>query len=160
MMLAETRFVPVRVWFGAGPEQDGDGQPEHRDAETESRARRLRVLIVEDEFFIALDINASLTALGHLGVGIAASAAQAIDMAGRERPDVILMDVRLAGKRDGIAAASEILSRFGIRSIFVTANTDPHTRERAVAVNPAGFLEKPLTPQRLQAALEAFSSQP
>jgi CheY-like chemotaxis protein len=160
MMVAEGGCVPVRLWLGAGSGPDGEGQPERRETETESATRRLRVLIVEDEFYIALDIEATLTGLGHSSVGIAASAAQAIGIAERERPDVILMDVRLAGKRDGIDAAGEILSRLGIRSIFVTANTDPHTRERAAAVNPAGFLEKPLTPQRLQAVLDALSSQP
>jgi two-component system, response regulator PdtaR len=159
MMLAESSRVPVRLWLAAGPGPDGGDQPEHLQAGTKSAARALRVLIVEDEFYIALDIEETLTALGHSSVGIAASAAQAIGIAERERPDVILMDVRLAGKRDGIDAAGEIMSHLGIRSIFVTANTDPHTRERAAAVNPAGFLEKPLTPQRLQAVLDALSSQ-
>jgi two-component system, response regulator PdtaR len=66
------------------------------------------------------------------------------------------MDIRLAGARDGIAAADEILSRFGIRSVFVTATTDPHTRHRAAAVNPIAFLEKPLTVQSLRTALNAL----
>jgi len=69
------------------------------------------------------------------------------------------MDIRIAGSRDGIEAAQEIFSRFGIRSIFVTANTDPFTRERAAAVNPVGFLEKPLVAKRLKAVLDALSWQ-
>jgi two-component system, response regulator PdtaR len=61
--------------------------------------------------------------------------------------------IRLTGPRDGIDAAGEIHRRFGITSIFVTANTDAQTRARAAAVAPLGFLEKPLTVQRLQAGL-------
>ena len=63
------------------------------------------------------------------------------------------MDIRLTGSRDGIDAADEIRSRFGIESIFVTANTDRRTRERAQALSPIGFLEKPLTRQRLKESL-------
>jgi hypothetical protein len=63
------------------------------------------------------------------------------------------MDIRLVGPRDGIDAAEAILSELGIRSIFITANTDPHTRDRAEAVQPIGFLEKPLTAHRLKLGL-------
>jgi CheY-like chemotaxis protein len=115
-----------------------------------------RVLIVEDEFYIALDIEASLAALGHTTLGIAISADQAVAIAERERPDVVVMDIRLAGSRDGIDAAEEIYARFGIRSLFVTANTDPQTRQRAAALKPIAFLEKPLSLQRLQASLNAW----
>jgi DNA-binding NarL/FixJ family response regulator len=72
-----------------------------------------------------------------------------------ERPDVALVDIRLIGPRDGIDAAEEILRRFGVPSLFVTANTDPDTRGRAQAVEPLGFLEKPLAAQRLRVALRA-----
>ena len=115
--------------------------------------RSLRVLIVEGEFFIALDNSDQVEALGHTVVGTAVSAEQAVSIAERERPDVVLMDIRLAGSRDGIDAADEIRSRFGIESIFVTANTDSRTRERAQALSPIGFLEKPLTQQRLKESL-------
>jgi two-component system, response regulator PdtaR len=113
----------------------------------------LRILIVEDEFFIALDAEEQAKALGHSVVGIAVSAEEAIRMAGEKKPDVILMDIRLVGARDGIAAATEIRLRFGIRSIFVTANTDPATMRQAKAVEPIGVLEKPLTKERLRAQL-------
>jgi CheY-like chemotaxis protein len=109
----------------------------------------LRVLIVEDEFFISLHTTGLLQALGHVAVAVAVSADQAVAIAERERPDVVLMDIRLLGPRDGIDAAEEITRRLGIGSIFVTANTDPQTRRRAEAVRPLGFLEKPLTEQRL-----------
>ena len=116
-------------------------------------ARSLRVLIVEDEFFISLYTKQLLQVLGHVVVGIAVSADQAIHLAEQERPDVVLMDIQLVGWRDGIEAAEEIRKRLGIGSIFVTANTDPQTRQRALASQPLGFLEKPLTEQRLKLGL-------
>jgi len=133
---------------GDTPRQQDDGQ----DLET----RSLRVLIVEDEFFISLHTKGLLQALGHVVVAVAVSADQAVSLAGREKPDVVLMDIRLAGSRDGIEAAEDIRSRFGIGSIFVTANTDPHTRQRAEAIRPLGILEKPLTEQRLRLGLARF----
>ena len=77
-------------------------------------------------------------------------------MAEKERPDVVLMDIRLIGARDGIDAAAEIQRRFAIPSIFVTANTDA-AHARACASRCADrFLEKPLTEPRLRAGLMAL----
>ncbi len=117
----------------------------------------LRVLIVEDEFFISLDTDALLRELGHIPVGIAVSAEAAIAMAETHRPDVVLMDIRLSGVGDGIYAAETILSRFGIPSIFVTANTDPVTRQSALAAGGQGFIEKPVSRDRLIAGLQAVA---
>jgi CheY-like chemotaxis protein len=124
-----------------------------RDDDVPRELQPLRILIVEDEFYISLDTKALLEGLGHAVVGIAVSADEAVAAAERERPDVVLMDIRLVGPRDGIEAAQDIRSRLGIGSIFVTANSDPSTRQRAQAVQPVAFLEKPLTPQRLRDAL-------
>ena len=121
--------------------------------------RSLRVLIVEDEFFISLHIKELVQTLGHVVVAIAVSADQAVNIAETEHPDVVLMDIRLIGSRDGIDAAEEIRRRFGIGSIFVTANTDPQTRQRAQAVQPLGFLEKPLTEHGLKLALSGVAPQ-
>ena len=113
----------------------------------------LRILIVEDEFFIALDAEEQAKSLGHTVVGIAVSADEAVRMAGEAKPDIVLMDIRLRGQRDGIAAALDIRDRYGIESIFVTANTDPATLTRAKAIEPIGVLEKPLTKERFKAQL-------
>ena len=110
-------------------------------------------MIVEDEFFISLDMQTLLQALGHVVVAVAVSADDAVRIAQREQPDVALMDIRLVGTRDGIDAAEEIFNRFGVPSLFVTANTDPQTRGRAQAVQPLGFLEKPVNAQRLRVGL-------
>ena len=118
---------------------------------------KLKVLIVEDEFFIALDAEEKVRSLGHTVVGTAVSAEQAIQIAGEAQPDVVLMDIRLVGPVDGIAAALEIRSRYGIEAIFVTANTDPSTLARAESIRPVAVLQKPLTKARLAPQLARLS---
>lgn len=117
----------------------------------------LRVLIVEDEAFISLQTAEMLEELGHEVVGVAVSAEQAVAMAENERPDLVLMDVRLAGARDGIDAAQEIKQRWSIPAIFVSASSDAPTRRRVEAVGAVAFLNKPLTAHRLGEALVKFS---
>ena len=152
MDLLASYSQPATLRLAASAEHTREPPGEHGD-QPDLEARSLRVLIVEDEFFISLHTKQLLQALGHLVVGIAVSADQAINFAEQQRPDVVLMDIRLIGSRDGIEAADEIRTRLGIGSIFVTANTDPHTRQRALASQPLGFLEKPLTEQRLKLGL-------
>jgi len=144
---------PVPLWLAAAPVRGGKTASEPDDSEQARLGRPLRVLIVEDEFYISLHTRGLLQALGHVVVAVAVSADQAVRIAESERPDVVLMDIRLTGSRDGIDAADEISNRFGIASIFVTANTDRATRQRAESVHPLGFLEKPLTEQRLRLGL-------
>jgi CheY-like chemotaxis protein len=144
---------PVPLCSAAAAVQSGKAASEPDDSQEVRMMRPLRVLIVEDEFYISLHTRGLLQALGHVVVAVAVSADQAVTIADSERPDVVLMDIRLTGSRDGIDAADEISNRFGIASIFVTANTDYETRRRAEAVHPLGFLEKPLTEQRLRLGL-------
>ena len=152
MIALQIQSHPVPLWLAATPVQGGKAASEHGEAQ-DVRMNPLRVLIVEDEFYISLHTQGLLQALGHVVVAVAVSADQAVRIAERERPDVVLMDIRLTGPRDGIDAADEISHRFGIASIFVTANADRETRRRAEAVQPLGFLEKPLTEQRLRLGL-------
>jgi DNA-binding NarL/FixJ family response regulator len=91
--------------------------------------------------------------LGHAVVGIAVSAAEAVRLAQGEQPDVALVDIRLIGPGDGIDAAEEMFNRFSVPSLFVTANTDPHTRGWARAIQALGFLEKPVAADRLRIGL-------
>jgi CheY-like chemotaxis protein len=152
MIHAETHQTPISLPLALAPAQNGDGPREHGDR-PELRGRSLRVLIVEDELFIALHTQSLLQMLGHSVVGIAVSADDAVRFAEREQPDLALMDIRLLGPRDGIEAADEIYSRFAIASIFITANTDARTRAKAAFVTSLGFLEKPLTKERLEGGL-------
>jgi CheY-like chemotaxis protein len=114
-----------------------------------------RVIIVEDDVFIRFDLMSHLMSAGHAVVGTADSAAEAVRLVECERPDLVLMDVRLIGGADGIEAATEIWRRFNIRSLFISANLDAAARARAAAANPVGFLEKPFTASGLLAAVAA-----
>ena len=158
MILLESYSNPAKLCLAAAAAPLDNGAKEQGDRR-ELQAHSLRVLVVEDEFFISLHTKGLLQALGHVVVAIAVSADEAVNIAERERPDVVLMDIRLIGARDGIAAAEEIRRRFDIGSIFVTAHTDPQTRQRAEAVRPLGFLEKPLTEQRLRLGLSGVAPQ-
>lgn len=119
-----------------------------------SRDLKGRILVVEDEFLIAMTIEDALQAAGFAVVGIAATFEQAVALADRERPDLAIMDVRLASARDGIEAAIEIRRRFGVASLFASANVDPHNQARAEQAQPAGWLSKPYTPEKLTRAVE------
>jgi two-component system, response regulator PdtaR len=156
MILLGSYFNPPKLWLAAAASQ-ANNSSEEQGNEPGLGMRSLRVLIVEDEFFISLHIKQLVQTLGHSVVAIAVSADEAVNIAEIEQPDVVLMDIRLIGPRDGIDAAEEIRRRFGIDSIFVTANTDPQTRQRAQAVQPLGFLEKPLTEQRLRLGLSRIA---
>ena len=154
MMHSEAMVETAKLYLAAAVLHGSDEPTDGTDGAMVG-SRSLRVLIVEDEFFISLDTKELLEALGHAVVGVAVSADQAVQLAEREKPDVVLMDIRLNGDRDGIQAAEEIYGRLGIKSIFVSANSDPPTRERAAALQPLGILDKPLTLPRLQAGLIA-----
>jgi DNA-binding NarL/FixJ family response regulator len=120
-----------------------------------AQERRARVLGVEDDYFVAMEIESTLIEMGCDVVGILATAEDAIDCATRERPDLVLMDIRLAGSLDGIEAATEIYHRIGIRSLFVTAHSDPDTRRRGEAANPLGWAAKPFTSRQLSMSVNA-----
>jgi CheY-like chemotaxis protein len=107
--------------------------------------------------FVAIDAEAILTDAGHQVVGIAPSADEAVSSAAHLGPDVVLMDVRLQGQRDGIEAAAEIRSRFGLPVIFVTANVDPVTHARAMQVGPLALVSKPFTSESLLGALKSLT---
>lgn len=112
-----------------------------------------RILIVEDESLAAMALEEILGMLGYDVCGIEDNADAAIAAAERSRPDIVMMDIRLLGPRDGIEAAAEIRSRLGIRSIFMSAFGDPETRRRAEDCEPLGFVKKPYFPDQLNRAL-------
>jgi DNA-binding NarL/FixJ family response regulator len=113
------------------------------------------VLIVEDEYLVATEIEAGLSESGFDVAGIATTAAEAIRLAQAEHPTLIVMDIRLADGRDGIEAAREIYQTTGIRCVFATAYTEPAMRERAEAAAPLGWLAKPYAIEGLIATVRA-----
>jgi two-component system, response regulator PdtaR len=86
----------------------------------------------------------------------ARSAREAVEMAVAYRPDLVIMDIRLESDSDGIDAAIEILRRTGTRCLFATANSDEHTRVRAGAATPHGWLEKPYLINDMIAAVQTI----
>lgn len=116
--------------------------------------RMFRILIVEDEGLAAMALEEVLILLGHQVCGVVDNAEDAIATAGRERPDLVLMDIRILGPRDGIETAADLLRLYGIRSIFMSAFADPATRRRAEDCHPFAFVRKPYFPDQLEQALD------
>jgi DNA-binding NarL/FixJ family response regulator len=114
-------------------------------AKFQGRIGRARVIIAEDDFLIAMQTEQALSTAGLEVVGIAITAEEVLDLARQQRPALVVMDIRLAGRQDGIDAARELFQQLNIRCIFATANDDFHTRERAAPFAPFGWLTKPYT---------------
>jgi diguanylate cyclase (GGDEF)-like protein/PAS domain S-box-containing protein len=115
---------------------------------------RTSVLIVEDESIVAHDVQQTLNGLGYDAFAIAASAAEAMARAGERRPDVVLMDIRIKGPADGIAAAEALRERFGVPVVFLTAHADDATLERARGTRPYGYVLKPVRAAEMKSAIE------
>jgi CheY-like chemotaxis protein len=113
-----------------------------------------RILIVEDERLIAVDLQRRLTRLGYAVVALAASGAEAIQKALALYPDVVLMDIRLQGDMDGVEAAQQIHASTAIPVVFMTAYVDEDTQQRIRATSPWGCLYKPFAPNQVQSVLE------
>ncbi len=109
-----------------------------------------RILIVEDEFLIATDIQMSLIKMGYDVIGVTAYGEDAIEQARIEKPDLILMDVNLKGKIDGIEAARIIIEKYGTAIIFITSHTDSSTFRKAISISSANYLNKPFNEKELK----------
>jgi CheY-like chemotaxis protein len=129
------------------------GQEPHARRVADALIAGRRILIVEDEMFVALDIEAAVIKAGHKVVGFAGTAERAVGLADELRPDLVLMDIRLPGERDGIDAAIEIRQRFDIPSLMISAYSDAETRERAAPAGALGFISKPFDHALLVLAL-------
>jgi PAS domain S-box-containing protein len=113
-----------------------------------------RILLVEDEALIAMDLERRLERLGYSVTSIAKTADEAVRLAASHMPDLILMDIHLSGKRDGIEAAEEIRKILDIPVVFLTAHNDNDTVERARATGPFGYITKPFDKANLRIHIE------
>jgi DNA-binding NarL/FixJ family response regulator len=134
----------IQYWAAHG-EPPSNGGPETGAASRMTLAPSAKVLIVEDDYLIAMQSEEALAAAGFEVIGPATTAEEAVSLAIKDLPALVVMDIRLAGKRDGIDAAREIFQVLGIRCIFATAHDDAGTRERAAPYAPYGWLSKPYT---------------
>jgi PAS domain S-box-containing protein len=115
---------------------------------------RARLLIVEDEGIVALNIQNRLKGLGYSVVATVSSGEEAIQVAGETRPDLILMDIKLDGKVDGIEAAAEIHRLFHLPVVYLTAYTNDETLNRAKLTEPYGYILKPFEARDLCTTIE------
>jgi signal transduction histidine kinase/CheY-like chemotaxis protein len=113
-----------------------------------------KILVVEDERVAAWSIQESLEGFGHTIVANVISGAEAIQTAGETQPDLVLMDIQLKGKIDGISAAEQIRDAFDIPIIYLTAHADSRTLKRAIAASDCGYLVKPFNQTDLHTTIE------
>ena len=134
-------------------------QPFRRFARDDSRssapeaATPASILVVEDDFLVSMQVEAALLDAGFALAGVAVSAEEALQIAAATHPVVVLMDIRLAGKMDGVDAALALFRKQGIRCVFATAHHDPEVRLRAAPAQPLGWLPKPYTMQAMVIAV-------
>jgi len=126
------------------------------DKHVRATQKPIRVLVVEDELFVALDAEAILSQAGCEVVGIATDANEASAKARQHLPDLIFMDIRLRGDRDGIDAAIEISRDLHIPIVFVTANVDALSDARGQGVRPLAAVSKPFTRESLLVPLTLY----
>jgi len=115
---------------------------------------RAKILITEDELIVALDLQSRLQHLGYEIVGIASSGDDAILLVQENHPDLVLMDIMLFGEMDGIDTAKHIREECDVPVIFLTANADQATLERACATHPFSCLLKPFKERELHMSIE------
>jgi signal transduction histidine kinase len=113
-----------------------------------------KILIVEDEIIVARDIEQQLLEMGYVTVGNVMHGEHAVSMAGELRPDLVLMDIQLAGAMDGIAAAQAIRLQYGLPVVFLTAFAADDVLNRAKLTEPFGYILKPFSERELRTVVE------
>jgi len=115
---------------------------------------KINILVVENETVVALNIQNRLEEIGYGVPDIVSSGEQAIEIAESTQPDLVLMDIRLTGKVDGIQAAEEIRTKLKIPIVYMTAYSDRETLERAKVTEPYGYIIKPFEARELYSVIE------
>ena len=113
-----------------------------------------RALIVEDEILIAEELRDRLSRLGFSVIATVDSGEEAVAIATRERPDLVLMDIRLTGEKDGVQAAKEIRQQIDVPIVYLTAYSDPVTLDRAKDTEYDAYILKPFHRRELQSTIE------
>jgi len=139
----------LTVVFQAEGKAEGPGS----GAALEVGGSKLRLLVVEDDALIAMDMAVSIAELGGDVVSIAVTARDAMRLVDELKPDVILMDVRLRGEPDGIEAAEIIRQRGPVPIVFVTGNSDSTTMQRMRQLGGAEIILKPVLINELRDAI-------
>lgn len=112
------------------------------------------ILVVEDETIVAKDIQCSLQRLGYHVPSTATSGEEAIRKAGELKPDLVIMDIVLKGRMDGIETAQHLQHQFDLPVVYLTAYADYQTLDRVKTTTPAGYMLKPFQPNELRTTIE------
>jgi len=115
---------------------------------------KAKILVVEDEKIVALDINNVLSKLGYDVPALVASGDEAVEAVKKTKPDLVLMDIVLKGNTDGIEAAELIRHRYGTPLVFLTAYADDEILRRVKHIEPFGYILKPFQEKELYSAIE------
>lgn len=113
-----------------------------------------RILVVEDESIVAMDISCCLTGLGYRVTACVPSGEEAENMVAQSRPDLVLMDIRLQGEMSGIDAARRLMERYEVPSLFLTSYVDREILAQAIELNAVGYVLKPFEERELGVAVE------
>jgi PAS domain S-box-containing protein len=116
--------------------------------------KQAKILVVEDDSIIALELEDRLQVLGYDVADVTASGESAVERSAEMHPDLVLMDIRLRGNMDGVEAAAEIGSRLDIPVVYLTAHADDGTLQRAKMTAPYGYIIKPFDETDLRTAIE------
>ena len=119
----------------------------------------MKILIVEDEALLAMSYKMALNGKDCQVVGIADSSEEALKLVRELTPDVVLMDIKLKGTIDGIETAKTIMQTSSAQIIYITGNTDEHTKERALRTKPKAYMGKPIDCAKLFKLLCASKQQ-
>lgn len=117
----------------------------------------LKVLVVEDNIFIALDLEGQLDEMGHAVIGIAATATKAIEMSRESTPDLAIVDLQLADGSRGQDAALVLRAEMDVPSIIMSGSLHQVTDEERAAIRPLAMLSKPLLSGELGRAIETIN---
>ena len=118
--------------------------------------KKIKILIAEDELLIAQCLKMELESNGYEVCKFITEGEEAIETAKKEEPDIILMDIHLSGKMDGIEAARQIIEHKNIPIIFMTGFSDINVQKRAHEINPVGYLEKPVEVYEVTPIIESL----
>ena len=138
-------FAYSPVVAASSERSDNERIAREQEEKTKEDGKARIILIVEDDFLIAMQAEIALADAGFTVSGIATTAEEALAFAKQRQPALVVMDVHLAGQRDGIEAARDLFCELGLRCVFATAHDDLQTRVRAEPFAPLGWLAKPYT---------------
>lgn len=125
-----------------------------REPESVPAAGKARVLVVEDDAIVGIDIRQTLRSLGYSVIGPLPSAADALQAVTEHKPDLVLMDIQTKGPIDGVQAARTLREQMRMPVIFLTAHSDPETVRRAGQTEPLGYVVKPFKAADLASVIE------